>query len=150
MKTRSFLVLLFIFSCSFVNAQSQLGIGVGSRGVVVKSSPTQKFRYSLRFEPNGDFYFAYNADLDVGLNLIREEKAIFYLNFGGGVNTYDTNSQDAEYYFLKLPVGVEYFPFERKNISIAIEAFPSINFSWYRFEVQNVIFDGLVEIAYYF
>jgi hypothetical protein len=142
-------LILFLFPLT-INAQSKIGLGIGNRGIVIKSFPATTLRYSLRIEPDIRFFFGFNTDLDIGLNLIREEKATLYLTLGGGIQSYDVNFDAGEFYFFKIPLGVEFFPFERKNLSVAVEAFPVAYMNWFRFEVDNISMEGLVEITYYF
>ncbi len=146
-----FIVLLILLFCPlYINAQSKIGLGLGNRGIVIKSFPAGIFRYSLRMEPDIRFFFGFNADLDLGFNLLREEKATLYLTLGGGIQSYDVNFDAGEFYFFKIPLGVEFFPFEKRNLSVAAEAFPIAYMNWFRFEVDNIRMEGMVEITYYF
>ncbi|NRB50313.1 MAG: hypothetical protein HRU41_21725 [Saprospiraceae bacterium] len=150
MKQPFIVVLLLLLFPLTINAQSTIGLGLGNRGIVIKSFPSSTFRYSLRIEPDIEFFFGFNADLDLGINLVREEKATLYMTLGGGIQSYDVDFDAAEFYFFKIPLGIEFFPFERKNLSVAAEAFPIANMNWFQFEVDSIRMEGLVEITYYF
>jgi hypothetical protein len=140
------LLILAAFVASFHFVEAQPGLGVGSSGLTVKTSPTGKFGFI------GRLYFDVGSNNFIvpQVNLIRwfinEEKAKFYGGFG--LNAAITIDDGFNYSStgLRLPLGIEYFPFESKPFSIAVEGGLLLNTA----EDYNTLgFTSLVELTFY-
>jgi hypothetical protein len=131
---------------SFQFAQAQVGLGIGSSGLAIKTSPTGKFGFI------GRLYFDVGSNNFIvpQVNLIRrfvnEEKAKFY----GGVGLSSSINIDEGDTFnaigLRVPLGIEYFPFESKPFSIAVEGGLLLNTAE---RYSTLGFTSLVELTFY-
>lgn len=142
--------LIFLFLFLYQTASAQLGLGLGSEGIVLK--PFNKKKNSWAFRLNPSWYF---GDLEIQPNIYwlrtkyTENRNSYYWGIGAGTTIEPTSAVwvfDRGYY-LRLPIGFEYFPFSSKNISVTCEG--KLNISEGRVE-DRVFFSGLLEVSYYF
>ena len=81
----------------------------------------------------------------VARQIVNEEKAKFYLS--GELGLRFISEFDNAPVLFRVPLGVEYFPFENAPISATVEGGPN-----FYFEEGGAIFffTSLIEVAYYF
>lgn len=141
-----FLLILAVMVSTVHVARAQVGLGVGSSGLAVKTAPDGKFGFIGRL----NFNVGSNNIIVPQLNLIRrfvnEEKAKFY----GGVGVTSTMNLDGfdpvNSLGLRVPLGIEYFPFETKPFSIGAEGGLTFN-AGERYGIVG--FTSLVELTFY-
>jgi hypothetical protein len=119
---KNVLLLAFFLLCIYSTTNAQVGLGLGSAGFNLKTSPDKNL--GLIFRTN----FRVGNDILVipkinGIKrFINEDKAKLYL--GIGVGSYilaDQSFDQINTIYAKVPVGIEYFPFERKKFSLSAE-----------------------------
>lgn len=141
-----FLLILVAMVASFHFVKAQPGLGVGSSGLAVKTGPTSKFGFigRLYFEVGSNNFIVPQVNLI--RRFVNEEKAKFY---GGiGLNAAITIDEGFTYSStgLRVPLGIEYFPFESKPFSIAVEGGLLLNTAE---EYNTLGFTSLVELTFY-
>lgn len=143
---KQFLVIfILLLSATFAHGQT-VGLGVGSGGLAIKSSPENDWRFAGRLDLQLTSGFGLiQPSLMVARQVVNEEKAKFYL--GGEIGLRLFTGFESTQVVLRTPVGVEYFPFENVPISATVEG--GLNLFLERFNNALVI-NSLVEVTYYF
>lgn len=149
----SLVLLLFIY----VAASAQpVGIGLGTAGFNIKYSPDGPVTAIVRVNPLfTQFPITVNASAMVGHNFIRSNNGHLYVGLGAGtINTEYRSIVEETFWFVNLPVGLEFFPFSDKKVSFAAEAGPRYDSETSDAYPPNpkwrVSFHGLFEFSYYF
>ncbi len=142
---QSLVIFALLLSASFAHGQS-VGLGIGSGGLVVKSNPSNDWRFAGRFDLQlASGFGLIQPSLMVARQVVNEEKAKFYV--GGELGARIFTEFESTQVLFRIPLGVEYFPFEDVPISATVEGGPN-----FFFEEENTAFflSSLVEVAYYF
>ncbi len=127
-------------------ASAQVGLGIGSSGFNLKTSPDKNLGLIVRT----NFFISNRSLLNPEINgikrLVNEEKTKLYLGMGvGGVIGFES-FDNINSVFAKIPVGIEYFPFESKRISLTAETGLDFSFA----ENNNSLgFLSILEITFY-
>lgn len=158
MKTRitvcCFLCLLFLPVFSF----AQAGLGVGSQGVVFKTGADAKYALVSRLGFQLGSGGAVRPQINLVGRMVNELKAKLYGGIGAGASLLaeadvlpDGSIDSIEYFLLRAPLGVEYFPFQTKHFSITAETGLDYFVADNRTDRRgNIQFSGLLEITFYF
>ncbi len=142
---QSLVIFALLLSASFAHGQS-VGLGIGSSGLVIKSNPSNNWRFGGRVDVQlTDGFSVFQPSLMVARQVVNEEKAKFYV--GGELGLRLVSEFESNPVLFRIPLGVEYFPFEGVPISATVEGSP-----YFFFEEESTIFffSSLIEIAYYF
>ncbi len=142
---QSLVIIALLISASFAHGQS-VGLGIGSGGLVIKSNPNNDWRFAGRFNLQLTSGFGLvQPSLMVARQVVNEEKAKFYV--GGEIGARIITEFESNQMFFRIPLGVEYFPFENVPISATVEGGP-----YFLFGEDNTIFllSSLLEVTYYF
>jgi hypothetical protein len=145
MKKLVFFALLLFASCTFSFAQ--IGLGLGSSGFNLKTSPDKNLGLIFRtnFRVGNDILVI--PEINGIKRLVNEEKAKLYL--GVGVGSYilaDRSFDRFNTVYVKVPVGIEYFPFESKRFSLTAET----GLGFFNSEAENSLnFLSLLELTFY-
>ncbi len=119
---------LFLLITSFTLSYALIGLGIGSSGFNLKTSPEKDLGLIVRT----NFLIANNSLFIPEINgirrIINEDKTKLYLGVGVGSVIRFESFDNINSIFAKLPVGIEYFPFESKRISLTAET--GLNFSF--------------------
>ena len=139
------LFTLFIAAFLISNtSKAQVGLGVGTSGINVKSNPDKALGLIFR-QDFGLTYRGFNSELNGRINVTNKSDVKFYFGVGGGINYYDGGNNKLTYNtYVKMPIGLEYFPSDR--FSVAVES----GFSYFLTSEFFNIGTGLVEFSYYF
>ena len=148
---QSLVIFAILLSASFAHGQS-VGLGIGSStltsngGLVLKSNPQNDWRFAGRFNVQLiESFSIIQPSLMIAYQIVNEEKAKFFL--GGEVGLQFITESDVTPALIRIPIGVEYFPFESVPISATIDSGPSL----YLQDESSVFFiTSLLEITYYF
>lgn len=131
---------------SLNTASAQIGLGIGSSGFNLKTSPNKNLGLIAR-----TYFFVSNRSLlNPEINgikrLVNEDKTKLYMGVGvGGVIGFES-FDNINSIFVKIPVGIEYFPFESKRISLTAETGLDFTFA----ENNNSLgFLSILEITFY-
>jgi hypothetical protein len=137
---------LFLLITSFTLTYAQIGLGIGSSGFNLKTSPDK----TLGLIARSNFIIANNSFFIPEINgikrLVNEEKTKLYLGVGLGSVIGFESFDNINSIFAKVPVGIEYFPFESKRISLTAET--GLNFSFAEHN-NSLGFLGILEITFY-
>ncbi|MGB3781000.1 MAG: hypothetical protein WA960_21735 [Tunicatimonas sp.] len=142
---QSLVIFALLFSASFAHGQS-VGLGIGSGGIVFKSNPNNDWRFAGRFDLQlASGFGLIQPSLMVARQVVNEDKAKFYV--GGEIGARIITEFESTQVLFRIPLGVEYFPFENVPISATVEGSP-----YFLFEEENTVFllSSLLEITYYF
>lgn len=143
---QSLIIFALLLSASFAHSQS-VGLGIGSGGLAIKSNPNNNWRFAARLDLQlTDNFNVTSPSVMVVRQIVNEEHAKFYsgAELGARIATIGFETAQAT---VRIPVGVEYFPFEDIPVSGTIEG--GLNF--YLEPENNVFFIGSqVEVSYYF
>lgn len=139
-------LVLFLFVASFTLTYAQIGLGIGSSGFNLKTSPDKTLGLIVRTNfiiANNSFF---NPEINGIKRLVNEEKTKLYLGVGLGSIIGFESFDNINSVFVKLPVGIEYFPFESKRISLTAETGLDFSFA----ENNNSLgFLSIIEITFY-
>jgi hypothetical protein len=145
MKKVLFLALFLFLTCTFTFAQ--IGLGLGSSGFNLKTSPDKNLGLIVRtnFRIGNDVLIV--PEINGIKRLVNEDKTKLYL--GVGVGSYiraDRSFDRINTIYAKVPVGIEYFPFENKRFSLTAETGLGLFFS----EAESSLnFLSLLELTFY-
>jgi hypothetical protein len=141
-------ILLAIFTFGMIStSMAQMGVGIGTAGLNIKSDPDKTF--ALLFRQNASFgneQWRFSSELNGVAHLVNKSDIKFYIGLGGGLDfgkNAGSNKIEGNTY-IKFPVGLEYFLSDRW--SIAVES----GFSYF---LTQKLFGrglGLFELTYYF
>lgn len=144
----SFLLYLTIAS-SLTFAQA--GLGIGSQGLLIKSSPDAKYAFMgrLGFQLGTDI--SIRPQINVIGRIINELNAKLYSGVGAGFLLFPNRENNSyEYFLIRAPLGVEWFPFQGKLFSVTIETGLDYFVADSRTNDQgNIQFGGLAELTFY-
>ncbi len=128
------------------SCQAQIGLGLGSGGINIKSSVENK----LRIIGRANFFFSdlsqFSPSLHVVSQFVNESQIKAY--FGGGIGADIRFSEFDEHTIvhIKAPLGVEFFPLEGKNISVTVES--GLVFSTGE-DLNNLYIPAIFEFTFY-
>lgn len=152
-------LFLFFYACLQVDCSAQLlkniGIGIGTEGVAFKTYNDKALSYIGRIGLGAGYSLeSYDLSLktsqNLAINFLRSEDYRMY--FGLGFDFFYRQNFRANDDVLNAliefhaPVGIELFPFEKKNLSLAVES--TLTFSRSATLTENI--RGLIELSYYF
>ena len=110
------LILLFIL-CSTAYASAQVGVAVNIQGEATIDYRYKDFRFGMTFQPAYDI--AQSMMPTVSYEAVKKEK--YNLYFGMILDNLDQSD------YLRIPVGIDFYPLSDKNLSLYTELVPYIN-----------------------
>jgi hypothetical protein len=141
------LFLAFISFTSYTFTFAQIGLGLGSSGFNLKTSPDKGLGLIVRtnFRIGNDVVFI--PEINGIKRFVNEDKAKLYMGVGlGSYILADRSFDQFNTIYLKVPVGIEYFPFESKRFSLTAETGLGFFFS----EAETSLnFLSLLELTFY-
>ena len=148
---QSLVIFALLLSASFAHGQS-VGLGIGSGtiisngGLAIKSNPQNDWRFIGRINAQLiEGFSIIQPSLTVARQVVNEDKAKFYV--GGEVGIQFITESDNTPALIRIPVGVEYFPFENVPISATVEGGPVL---YLQEENSAFLITSLLEVSYYF
>ncbi len=146
--------LVLLISCLFLlittSAFSQIGVGIGSHGLNIRTNPVARTGIILRTG------FGFDANpletyLLPEVVLIRRhhysDKTMLYAGLGINSEMRMSISSMDYGYGLMIPVGVELFPLDNKKLSLSLET--GLNFKQIGLPESEFGHYGLLEITFY-
>lgn len=107
------------------SASAQLGLGLGSGGMVLRyasSGGSPAWLAMARLDPVFSGRSTIASEVNFALRLIDEDAARLYLGAGlGAVSRIFDGRDRLRQVWLNLPVGVEFFPFSGYQLSVSAE-----------------------------
>jgi hypothetical protein len=124
---------------------AQWGLGIGTSGLNLKTNPDKTFGLIFRQNASisGDVW-RFSSELNGVVRLVNKSDIKFHLGLGGGIDYGKVENKFSGNYFVKFPVGLEYFMSDRWSISVE---------SGFSYFLSQKFFSrglGLFEITYYF
>lgn len=144
---RKAFIILFFFLITCTGSFAQIGLGLGSSGFNLKTSPDKNFGLIARTNLRLGDSFIVIPEINGIKRFINEDKAKLYGGLGiGSVIAVDRSFDQFNTIYFKLPVGIEYFPFESKRFSLTAET--GLGFFFSEAE-SSVSFLSTLELTFY-
>ncbi len=118
MKKYLFTMLLIVALATA--RQAQIGLGMGSSGINVKTSAENDLRFIGRL----DFFIGGFSRVTPEINLVHQFVNESQINayFGGKLGAVIGDGFDEDFINIGVPLGIEFFPLEGKKLSVAVES----------------------------
>lgn len=140
-------ITVFIFLISYTLSLAQIGLGLGSSGFNLKTSPDKNVGLIVRTNLRIGNSVLFIPEINVIKRFVNEDKAKLYGGLGvGSVIHADQSFDQFNTIFLKVPLGIEYFPFESKRFSLSAET--GLGFFFSEAET-SVNFLSILELTFY-